>query len=60
MFLINLKIELNKQEQEYDDWIINCSYSLANLRLKRQSVICLLKEKDENNINIVFSNERKD
>ena len=28
--LINLKIELNKYEQEYDDWIKNYSSSLTD------------------------------
>ena len=41
--LINLKIELNKYKQEYDNWIKNCSSSLADLRFERQSIICLKK-----------------
>ena len=41
--LINLKIELNKYKQEYDNWIKNCSSSLTDLRFERQSIICLKK-----------------
>ena len=54
-------IELNKHEQEYDDLIKNYSSSLPNLRLERiQSILCLLKKRDDNNnINVVFGNERK-
>ena len=33
--LINLKIQLNSHQQEYDDWIKNNSSSLAKLRLEK-------------------------
>ena len=35
---INLNIELNKHQKEYDDWIKNNSLSLVELRLERQSL----------------------
>ena len=56
---IKKKRDLNKHEQEYDDWIKSCSSSLADLRLERQSIISLLKEKDKNNINFVFGDEKQ-
>ena len=48
-FLIDLKIELNKHEGDYDEWIKNYSSLLAELRLDRQGIICLLNERDDNN-----------
>ena len=33
--LINLKIQLNSHQQEYDDWIKSNSSSLAKLRLEK-------------------------
>ena len=38
----------------------NYSSLLVELRLERQSIPCLLKEQDDNNINTVFGNEIKD
>ena len=41
--LINLKIKLNKHEKYYDKWINNYSSLLAELRLERQGIVCLLE-----------------
>ena len=57
--LINVKIELNSHEQEYDDWIKNYSSLLAELRLERQYILYLLKEQDDNNINVVFGKKKR-
>ena len=37
-FKINLKIKQNNYQKHYDEWINNKSYSLAELRLERQSI----------------------
>ena len=37
-FLINLKIELNSYQKQYDDWINNHSSLLTELRLERQYI----------------------
>ena len=37
-FKINLKIKQNNYQKQYDEWINNKSYSLAELRLERQSI----------------------
>ena len=38
-YLIDLKIELKKYEQDYDEWINNYSYLLTELRLERQGIM---------------------
>ena len=54
--LLNLEIELNSYQKKYDEWINNNRYSLAELRLERQSIQCFLKEKDDNNNFVVAKN----
>ena len=58
--LIDLKIELNKNEKYYDEWINTYSSLLAELRLERQGIICFLEERDDNNKYVVKGKERKD
>ena len=41
-FLIDLKIELNKYEQDYDEWINNYSSLLVDLRLENKIDILFL------------------
>ena len=48
-FLIDLKIELNKYEQDYDEWINNYSSLLVELRIERQGIIFLLERRDDSN-----------
>ena len=59
-FLIELKVGLNKQEKDYDEWINDYSCLLDELRLERQGNICLLEEREDNNTFIVKGIERKD
>ena len=59
-FLNALKIEINKHVQDYDELINNYGSLLAELRLERQGIICLLEERDDNNNFIVKVKERKD
>ena len=59
-FVIELKVELNKQEKVYDEWINDYSSLLDELRLERQGNICLLEEREDNNTFIVKGIERKD
>ena len=46
--LINLKIELNRYQKQYNEWINNNSSSISELRLERQSIQCFLIDRDEN------------
>ena len=48
-FLIDLKIELNKHEQDFDIWINNYSSLLVELRIERQCIIFLLERRDDSN-----------
>ena len=47
--LINLKIELKKHQQVYDEWINKNSSAEATLRMKRTGLIIDINERDDNN-----------
>ena len=57
--LTNVFINLKKNEQDYDECIINYSSLLAELILERQSDICLMNERDDNNKCIINGIEKK-
>ena len=52
------KIELNKHEKDYDEWINNYSSLLAELKLERQGIARLLEERDDINKHIVKGKEK--
>ena len=51
---------IKKHEKDYDEWIKNYSSLLAEFRLERQGIICLLEEHDDMNKHIVKGKQRKD
>ena len=58
--LIDFKVDFKKYEKNYDEWIKNYSSLLAEFRLERQGIICLLEERDDMNKHIVKGKERND
>ena len=57
--LIDLKIELKNHEKDYNKWIDNNSSLLAELRLERQGIICLLEERDDMKKFIIKGKQKK-
>ena len=57
--LIDLKIELKNHEKDYNKWIDNNSSLLAELKLERQGIICLLEERDDMKKFIIKGKQKK-